>query len=337
MCTRMVNIANPEYPITFRNMDWPKRVNTHFFYFTAGVDKQGFDSHYLYLKRAQRHDLEPFEWRSQYASIVAMFGDEKRGFATADGQNEKGLTVNVLADKASRVKFGQTEHKLALSPLRWGQYLLDCFKSVEEVVAALEDAPYTLIPDRVPDNQIPSALVQAKAIFKVCVSDSSGNAALIQYLDGQFVVSSREDGLIISDQGEEEVAAMHQQFQQLLPAPTHQVAFEQTQQLSSACALPLKPSSLKDLVSNSTTSTFYSSPAKGRYYFIDAYTQAILSLSFDELASWKKCAHIQLVKTPKNQIDVVALSQQKLAEQLVAIDDPFRISYSDASLSLVNV
>lgn len=324
MCTRVFNNTTSKYPVIFRNMDWPKLVNTHLFYCVPNLFKQGYDKNYIYSQRALKLGIEPFIWHSKYRSVVIYFGDDERGFAAADGLNEKGLSVSVVYDKKARVKFEKSNVNCkAISPLRWGQHILDCYSSVDDVLQSLRYKQYIIVPDRVPDNQLPNKLLQAKATFKICISDSFGGSVIIRYSNGEYSFIDDETSLLVTDQGEDRQVRIQHELNSLSEQPSYEDAFLKTKALALFCSLSKRNSQLMNLLSTTTTSTLYSLPLKGEYRFIDFESNVELLVSLSDLMSLTECSYFQLVKTPGNQIDLNKLSESHVVSKFRSKIDPF--------------
>lgn len=173
-------------------MDWPHQVSAKLYYTEKGIFKSGFDKDYLHISEAVKMNIEPLVWKSKYSSVATLVGCDSRGFATADGLNSKGLTVNVLYDKQISFDFSkldQGQKFKGLSASRWGQYILDTFSTVAEFVDSVnETVIYTLLPDIIPDNTITSVKEQAKATFHLALSDKMGDSAIVEYRNSKFEI-----------------------------------------------------------------------------------------------------------------------------------------------------
>ncbi len=115
-----------------------------------------------------------FEWKSEYGSVVALM----YGAFAVDGLNEKGLQASALY--LTEADYGERD------PSRPGielgsivQYLLDCFCTVDEAVNWLVESNVQIIP----------SMIGAKpGTGHLALADSSGDSAVIEYLDGQMVI-----------------------------------------------------------------------------------------------------------------------------------------------------
>lgn len=164
MCTRVVYHGKNQQIFTARSMDWKVDVNTNIWQLPRGV------------KRVGSIGPNPLTWTSTYGSVVSTGYD----MATTDGVNEKGLSVNLLWLVESQYPTVSAD-KPTLSIAIWGQYILDQFASVADAVATLKDEPYTLVTAQVPGED-------RLATLHMSISDSSGDSAIIEYIDGKQVI-----------------------------------------------------------------------------------------------------------------------------------------------------
>lgn len=164
MCTRVVYHGHNEQIFTARSMDWKVDVNTNIWQLPRGI------------KRVGSIGSNPLTWTSTYGSVVSTGYD----MATTDGVNEKGLSANLLWLVESQYPTVSAD-KPTLSIAIWGQYILDQFATVADAVAALKDEPYTLVTAQVPGED-------RLATLHMSISDSSGDSAIIEYIDGKQVI-----------------------------------------------------------------------------------------------------------------------------------------------------
>lgn len=163
-CTRLVYLGDNNNVITARSMDWKLDVGTNLWVFPKGMQRSG---------QAGPNSLE---WTSKYGSVIASGYD----LATTDGANEAGLVANVLWLVESRYPDydGRTP---GLSIAAWAQYVLDSFATVEEAVKALREEKFTVVTANVPGEE-------RLATLHLSLSDSSGDSAIIEYIDGKQVI-----------------------------------------------------------------------------------------------------------------------------------------------------
>lgn len=161
-CTRVMCESNDRV-ITSRSMDWEENIPTSLWIFPKGMDKNG------------GIDKNSITWKSKYGSVVAV------GFnsVTGDGMNEKGLVANLLW--LSEADYGKST-KPTLSIGAFAQYILDLYSSVEEAVKNLEKLDFQIVAPVLPGDD-------ANAAMHVTISDSSGDSAVIEFIEGQMVIN----------------------------------------------------------------------------------------------------------------------------------------------------
>ncbi|MBA0167025.1 linear amide C-N hydrolase [Pectobacterium sp. CFBP8739] len=183
-CTRLVykDVQNPDYPITARSMDWAEDTETNLWIFPRELKRSG---------AAGQHSLE---WTSKYGSVIASAFDSNPNMAsTTDGVNEKGLAANVLwLAESEYPKAAPTAQKLGLSVAGWAQYVLDNFATVDEAVKALQEEKFTLVTKDLPHQD-------RKATLHLSLSDSSGDSAIIEYIDGKQVIHHNKDYQVMTN------------------------------------------------------------------------------------------------------------------------------------------
>jgi penicillin V acylase-like amidase (Ntn superfamily) len=163
-CTRFVYLGANDQVITARSMDWKVDVGTNLWVFPRG------------MKRSGEAGPNSIQWTSKYGSVIASAYD----VSTTDGMNEAGLVANVLwLVESSYPKYdGKTP---GLSLAAWAQYVLDNFATVQEAVDALAKQPFTIVTANVPGEQ-------RLATLHLSLSDSSGDSAIVEYIDGKQVI-----------------------------------------------------------------------------------------------------------------------------------------------------
>ncbi|WP_437216105.1 linear amide C-N hydrolase [Pectobacterium sp. LFLA-215] len=183
-CTRLVykDVQNPDYPITARSMDWAEDTETNLWIFPRELKRSG---------AAGQHSLE---WTSKYGSVIASAFDSNPNMAsTTDGVNEKGLAANVLwLAESEYPKAAPTAQKPGLSVAGWAQYVLDNFATVDEAVKALQEEKFTLVTKDLPHQD-------RMATLHLSLSDSSGDSAIIEYIDGKQVIHHNKDYQVMTN------------------------------------------------------------------------------------------------------------------------------------------
>ncbi|MEI7086859.1 linear amide C-N hydrolase [Pectobacterium versatile] len=186
-CTRLVykDPNNPNYPITARSMDWAEDTKTNLWIFPRELKRSGAAGQYS------------LEWTSKYGSVISSaFDDDKEKASTTDGVNEKGLVANVLWLAESEYPTTEpTAQKPGLSIAAWAQYVLDNFATVDEAVKALQEEKFILVTKKLP---LPNNK-DGKAALHLSLSDSSGDSAIIEYIDGKQVIHHNKDYQVMTN------------------------------------------------------------------------------------------------------------------------------------------
>ncbi|MDF9792175.1 UNVERIFIED_ORG: penicillin V acylase-like amidase (Ntn superfamily) [Methylobacterium sp. SuP10 SLI 274] len=164
-CSRFVYLGRDGKVFTARSMDWEKPIGTDLYILPRGMARNG--------------EVGPasIRWTSKYGSLVATAFDN----STSDGANEEGLTANVLWLEESQYPAFDGKGPPGLAISVWAQYALDNFATVDEAVVALEKQPFTLVTSVIPGTQV-------IANVHMSLSDSSGDSAIIEYIDGKQVI-----------------------------------------------------------------------------------------------------------------------------------------------------
>ena len=161
MCSRIQWKADGQPVIVGRNMDWTGRMGTKLWVMPKGIERDGLV------------DENPLKWTSKYGSVISSVWD----CATADGLNEAGLNANLLY--LAEAKYGARDPSCpGLSVALSVQYFLDTCATVAEAVEAVKSfqiQPFELIHQG----------EKAGAPLHISLSDSSGDSAVIEILDGE--------------------------------------------------------------------------------------------------------------------------------------------------------
>lgn len=164
-CSRILYESGTGNHIVARSMDWSDpTAKTSLWVFPQGMQRDGGIG------------KNPIKWTSKYGSVIATLYDA----ATVDGINEKGLVGNVLYLAESDYGDSGKTGKSTMSIGAWLQYFLDNYASVKEAVAAMQDAPFTVVAPVLPNGRPASG--------HLSISDSSGDSAIFEYLDGKLVI-----------------------------------------------------------------------------------------------------------------------------------------------------
>jgi penicillin V acylase-like amidase (Ntn superfamily) len=166
-CTRILWNDNNLSVVAARTMDWPESTHAILMEFPRGLSRDGgLVGSNVVVK------THPARWTSKYGSVVTT----AYGIGTVDGVNEKGLAVHLLYLNAT--DFGVRDaSKAGIQAGLWGQYLLDSAATVNAALRLEED--------------IQPVMIEAhghKATVHLAMEDSSGDSAIIEYIQGKPVI-----------------------------------------------------------------------------------------------------------------------------------------------------
>jgi choloylglycine hydrolase len=162
-CTRTLYVGADNTVLTGRNMDWEEDMSSNLWAFPAGMKRDGAAG------------PKSIHWTSKYGSVITSSYE----IGTGDGMNEKGLVANLLYLAES--DYGKPdESKPYLSIAAWGQYALDNYANVDEAVEALAKQPFNILAPSMPNG--------AQAVLHLAISDSSGDSAIFEYVNGKLVI-----------------------------------------------------------------------------------------------------------------------------------------------------
>lgn len=164
-CTKVTYTNPSKMVLTGRSMDWVKTAGSNIWFFPRDMQRDGAAG------------PTSLKWQSKYASVVTSFFDA----ASVDGMNEKGLVINVLYLAESIYPTpSKNDKRKAMSIGAWGQYVLDSFTTVDEVVDALAKETFYVVAAETPDGH--------PGVGHLAVSDPSGDCAIFEYIDGKLVI-----------------------------------------------------------------------------------------------------------------------------------------------------
>lgn len=143
-------------------MDWAEDMHSNAWVFPRGLERTGASN------------PNSITWTSKYGSLVISAYD----IGSADGMNEKGLVMNGLYLAES--EYGAPDDRPTISILGFGQYVLDMFATVAEAVESLQGDAIRMIAPKLPNGR--------ETTVHMSLSDSSGDSAILEFLDGKLVV-----------------------------------------------------------------------------------------------------------------------------------------------------
>ena len=162
-CTRTLYVGADNTVLTGRNMDWKEDMASNLWALPAGMKRNGTAG------------PKSLEWTSKHGSVVVS-GYEA---GSTDGMNERGLVANLLYLAESEYPKADLARPY-LSISTWVQYVLDNFATVAEAVTALRAEQFNMLAPSLPNG--------APAALHLAISDSSGDSAIFEYVNGKLVI-----------------------------------------------------------------------------------------------------------------------------------------------------
>ncbi len=163
-CTTFV-LDNNGQPVYGKNMDWRYPVTAYMLVNKRGVEKT----------TTPPPEEKTTTWTSQYGSVTFNFWGREFPF---EGINEAGLFISSMG-LSRETEYPEPDARPPLFVFQWVQYQLDNFSTIEEVIASQQEARITH-----------SKELQIGIHF--LVGDSTGNSAVLEWLNGQLVVYQEE-------------------------------------------------------------------------------------------------------------------------------------------------
>ncbi|MGP1346826.1 MAG: linear amide C-N hydrolase [Phycisphaerales bacterium] len=177
-CTRGVYLGLEGQTVTGRTMDWVEDMQSNMWVFPRGMRRDGGMGD------------RGFQWTSRYGSVIVSAYEA----GTTDGMNEKGLVANLLFLVETEYPPAEGDTRPPLPVSAWAQFVLDSFASVEEAVAALRDAPFRSVMVVAPNG--------IEGQVHLCISDSTGDSAIFQYLNGELVIHHGKEHQVLTNSPE---------------------------------------------------------------------------------------------------------------------------------------
>ncbi|QDQ87733.1 linear amide C-N hydrolase [Alcaligenaceae bacterium SJ-26] len=175
MCTRIIYHGLQGLNFTARSMDWKSDMHTNLWVLPRGITRTG------------NCGPDSVQWTAKYGSVVATGYD----VSSTDGVNEAGLSVNLLWLAESQYPAPDSSKPL-LTIAAWAQYVLDQFATVDEAIKAISTEPFSLVSANVPGEERLTTL-------HMSLSDSSGDSAIIEYIDGKPVIHHSRDYQVMTN------------------------------------------------------------------------------------------------------------------------------------------
>ena len=200
MCTRVFNFYEENYAVTGKNTDWFYPMDARVYINPAGIDKQGMSQKLAsFLKIPQN---EVLTWQAKYQSIAYYIygelpkieGYQETEFCSMDGINSEGFAVNVLADAQCTFKDVDEPGTNKIATIRFSQYLLDTFATVNNAVKHLKKNELFLFDPGVPNKS------DRPAWFHFTLSDPLGDSAVIEFNKGKIEIYHDKSYVVTTNQ-----------------------------------------------------------------------------------------------------------------------------------------
>jgi choloylglycine hydrolase len=157
--------------IVGKNFDWPLGLGF------LTVNKRGVSK--VAARSPYEPDAKPAAWTSRFGSITFNYLER----VPIEGINEAGLVIQNLIMRGEGVQYPEPDSRAAIDYVLWTEYLLDNFKSVEEVIASDKDVRICHIQPPPLERMHRHALI----------ADSTGNCAIIEFIGGKMVCHTGEN------------------------------------------------------------------------------------------------------------------------------------------------
>jgi len=165
-CSRILYGDNKGQYFAGRSMDWMEDLGTNLWKWPRGLTRVGAKG------------ADPMTWTSKYGSVIAdvVYG------ATSDGMNEVGFGANLLylAEAEYGYDADNMNGKMGMAIGAYLQYILDMFGTVQEAVDQMSKEEFKIRAPILPNGK--------PATIHVSLQDSSGDSAILEYLEGSLVI-----------------------------------------------------------------------------------------------------------------------------------------------------
>jgi len=172
-CTRAVYVGEDDLVITGRSLDWPETMDSELWVFPRGMKRDGAAG------------PNSVKWTSRYGSLIVSLYDG----GSIDGMNEKGLVMNGLYLVES--DYGTPDDRQTITIMALGQYILDNFGSVNEAVEEMKSDSIRVIAPILPNGMGAQA--------HISLSDSTGDSAIFEYIDGELVINHSKEYRVMTN------------------------------------------------------------------------------------------------------------------------------------------
>lgn len=173
-CTRVVYTSDNGITATGRTLDWKSPIPTSLYIMPRGMERAGYDTG------------NTITWTSRYGSVVSVGYD----MGVSEGLNEKGLVVNLLYLPGTIYTYAGDTRKL-MSTSVWAQYVLDNFATTAEAVKDLRKDTFRIDAPAMPGG--------SSTTLHMAISDSTGNSAIIEYIDGHLSIHEGKEYKVLTN------------------------------------------------------------------------------------------------------------------------------------------
>lgn len=155
-CSRILLNDKGKTVVVGRTLDWFVPNPADLYALPRGIKRDGMTG------------KNTLKWTAKYGTVMTY------SQAVTDGMNEQGLTGHLLfLVEADYGKFDPAKPSLNIS--LWLQYYLDNFATVSEAVTFTKNTEFQIVP---------ATLDGVKTGVHIALEDSTGDSAVIEYLDG---------------------------------------------------------------------------------------------------------------------------------------------------------
>jgi choloylglycine hydrolase len=179
-CSRVLVNDNDIAKVVVRTMDLPLTIPEmpQLVVFPPGIRRDSSRSLLPFIDAEGTGIVgKQLTWTAKYGSVAIV----SFGTVSTDGVNEHGLAVHMLYLAESQ--YEEEGKEPALGQAFWPQYILDNFKTVDEVVKAHEARSFRIVEVKPADPNAPDL-----AGGHVAIEDPTGDSAILEFLGGELVI-----------------------------------------------------------------------------------------------------------------------------------------------------
>jgi choloylglycine hydrolase len=134
---------------------------------------------------AQAGDISdnPIKWTSKYGSVVITAFEK----AASDGINDQGLAAHLLYLHGTA--YEKRDQRPGLANIRWLQYVLDNYKTVDEAVQNAHQ--FQIVSTAAGGREWP---------LHLAIEDKSGNSAIFEFIDNKLVIHQGKQYTVLTNE-----------------------------------------------------------------------------------------------------------------------------------------